>query len=134
VLARDPDPSVVALLHDRLGHPHPRVRLHAHRLLRSCETREAYLEATLRLLADPIDDVRRSAIRTVGHARFAPAVPALVALLTDKSAPVRRAAAEALVYLGEPSRGALRRALAGARPDRRDVYAQVLERLGTDDA
>jgi HEAT repeat protein len=134
VLARDPDPSVVALLHDRLGHPHPRVRLHAHRLLRSCETREAYLEATLRLLADPIDDVRRSAIRTVGHARFAPAVPALVALLTDKSLPVRTAAAEALVHLGEPSRGALRRALAGARPDRRDVYAQVLERLGTDDA
>jgi len=110
------------------------VRLHAHRLLRGCETREAYLEATMRLLADPIDDVRRTAIRTVGHARFAPAVPALVALLTDRSPTVQRAAAEALVHLGEASRGALRHALAGARPDRRAVYAEVLERLGTGDA
>ena len=74
-----------------------------------------------------------AAIRTVGHARFAPAVPALVALLTDRSPTVRRAAAEALVVLGEASRGALRHALAGARPDRRGVYAQVLERLGTGD-
>jgi HEAT repeat protein len=134
VLARDPDSRVVALLHDRLGDAQPRVRLHAHRLLRGCETREAYLEATMRLLADPIDDVRRTAIRTVGHARFAPAVPALVALLTDRSPTVRRAAAEALVALGDASRGALRHALAGARPDRRGVYAQVLERLGTGDA
>jgi hypothetical protein len=38
------------------------------------------------------------------------------------------------VHLGEASRGALRHALAGARPDRRGVYAQVLERLGTGDA
>jgi hypothetical protein len=129
VLAREPNPTIVAMLHDRLGHAHPRMRLHAHRLLRGCETREAYLEATMRLLADPIDDVRRTAIRTVGFGRFAPAVPPLVELLADRSPVVRRAAEEALVYLGEVSRGALRHAVAGARPDRRSVYQRILDRL-----
>jgi hypothetical protein len=128
-LAREPAPDVVALLHEHLGHAHPRMRLHAHRLLRSCETREAYLEATLLLLADPIDDVRRTAIRTVGFGRYAPAVPALVELLGDRSPVVRRAAADALIYLGEPSRGALRHAASHARPDRRKLYAEILERL-----
>jgi hypothetical protein len=56
--------------------------------------------------------------------------PALVALLTDRSPPVRRAAAEVLVHVGAPSRGALRHALAGARPDRRGIQAEVFERLG----
>lgn len=128
-LARDPDPEVIALLHGQLGHAHPRIRLHAHRLLRSCETREAYLEATLRLLDDPDDDVRRAAIRTLGFGRFAPAVPALIDRLGDPAAVVRRAAEDALVYLGEGCRGALRHALARARPDRRALYQRILGRL-----
>jgi HEAT repeat protein len=128
-LARAPDASVVALLHEHLGHAQPRMRLHAHRLLRSCESRDGYLEATMRLLDDPIDDVRRTAIRVLGFARFAPAVPGLVELLADRSAVVRRAAEEALVYLGEASRGHLRRTLAGARPDRRAMYQRVIDQL-----
>jgi hypothetical protein len=56
---------------------------------------ELEAEATLRLLDDPIDDVRRTAIRTVGFGRFTPAVPALVELLADRSPVVRRAAEDA---------------------------------------
>jgi hypothetical protein len=56
-------------------------------------------------------------------------VPGLVELLVDRSAVVRRAAEEALVYLGEASRGHLRHTLAGARPDRRAVYQRVLDQL-----
>jgi HEAT repeat protein len=128
-LARDPDPIVLALLHDHLGHAHPRMRLHAHRLLRTCEARGAYLEATLRLLGDPIDDVRRTAIRTLAFARFAPAAAPLVDLLTDRSPTVRRAAEDALIHLGDAARGPLRHALAAARPDRRPTYQRILDRL-----
>jgi HEAT repeat protein len=128
-LARAPDPAVVALLHEHLGHAQPRMRLHAHRLLRGCEARDAYLAATMRLVDDPIDDVRRTAIRTLGFARFAPAAAALVDHLLDPSAVVRRAAEEALLYLGDASRGPLRRALAAARPDRRAVYERIIDQL-----
>lgn len=50
-------------------------------------------------------------------------------LLADRHPAVRRAAEDALIYLGEPSRSALRHATASARPDRRPLYLRILARL-----
>lgn len=129
LLAEHPDARLVTLLDELVGSPSPRLRLHAHRLLRSCVSRPEYLKITVRLLEDPLADVRRSAIRILSFGRHAPTVPRLVALLTDQSPVVRRTAEEALLLFGDVARRPLDVAARKARPDRADVFRRVLARL-----
>ncbi|WP_437493516.1 HEAT repeat domain-containing protein [Sorangium sp. So ce1014] len=130
-LAGAPDEELAALLVELLGDRRPRVRLHAHRLLREAVDRAAYLRATCALLSDPLPDVVRSAIRILSFAPWPPAIPAIVGLLLHPHKAVRRAAAEGLAHVGAPAIPALKEALGHARPDRREVYAEVMRRIGT---
>jgi HEAT repeat protein len=88
-----------------------------------------YAEHTGLLLADSRPDIVRSAVRSLQHLRWTPAVPALVALLAHKHPRVREAAAGALTAFGPDAVPALRHALGKARPDRRHIYSDVLKRL-----
>ncbi|MDL4772735.1 HEAT repeat domain-containing protein [Actinomadura xylanilytica] len=117
------------LLAESLGHPEARVRLHAHRLSRKVLARPAYLEQTARLLDDRQPDIARAAIRTLAHAGWAPAIPALVGLLAHPRPTVRRTAADGLARIGAPAVPALTHAAGRARPDRRRVYTAVLEKI-----
>ncbi|MFJ7590943.1 HEAT repeat domain-containing protein [Streptomyces sp. NPDC097617] len=125
----DPDPRLRGLIDELLRHPRPGVRLHAHRTSRAVLDRPTYLHHTSILLDDPRPDVVRTAIRTLSHARWAPAIPALAGLLEHPHPTVREAAAEGLAVLGAPSIPALRHAAAHVRPDRRPLYTEVLDRI-----
>lgn len=123
------DDEVRSLVVELLSHPVPRVRLHAHRVSRRLLDRAAYLRHTEALLADPRRDIVRMAIRTLSHAGWEPAVPALVTLFGDADPVVREAAAEALARIGVPALPALRKAAAHARPDRRARYTELRDRI-----
>ncbi|QHZ00171.1 hypothetical protein SSPS47_34295 [Streptomyces sp. S4.7] len=123
------DPELRALIGELLHHPRPRVRLHAHRTSRSLFDRETYLRHTSTLLGDAQPDVVRSAVRTLTHAAWEPAVPAVVALLGHPHPAVRAAAVDGLAHLGGRAVPALRHAADHARPDKRSAYAAVLDRI-----
>ncbi|WP_433462879.1 HEAT repeat domain-containing protein [Spirillospora sp. CA-128828] len=124
------DPELEALIDALVGHRETGIRLLAHRVSRRVLDRTAYLEQTTRLLSDREPGVVRSAIRTVSHARWEPAIPRLVELLGHPRAPVREAAVDGLVLFGGAAVSALRHAEGRARPDRRPRYASVLQRIG----
>jgi hypothetical protein len=126
-IAGKTNPDIEGLLVDLLGHAKPRIRLQAHRTARQLLDRPAYLRHTTMLLADPHPDVLRTAIRSVSHAGWEPAVPALVTLLDHPAANVRDEASAGLVRMGRAAVGALRRAADHARPDKRGGYVAVLE-------
>ncbi|MFE9363328.1 HEAT repeat domain-containing protein [Streptomyces sp. NPDC006978] len=105
------------------------MRLHAHRTSRALLDRPSHLLNTAALLEDPQPDIRRMAIRTLCHARWEPAVSALVALLDHTHPPVRNEAADGLLLMGAVAGPPLRHAAGQARPDRRSRYTDVLERL-----
>ncbi|MFF5262363.1 HEAT repeat domain-containing protein [Actinomadura viridis] len=123
------DPELEELVTACAGHPEARVRLHAHRISRRVLERADHLELTARLLADPRPDIVRTAVRTVTHAAWRPAIPALVGLLAHARPEVRGSAADGLVRFGEPAVPALRHAAGRARPDRRPRYTAVLGRI-----
>ncbi|WP_284716804.1 HEAT repeat domain-containing protein [Streptomyces sp. G1] len=125
----DPDPGLRDLIGTLLHHPRPKVRLHAHRTSRAVLDRQTYLHHTSILLHDPQPDLVRTAIRTLCHATWTPAIPAMTGLLEHSHPVVRRAAAEGLVAMGAPAVPALRRAAVHARPDKRSLYAEILERI-----
>ncbi|MFI5860630.1 HEAT repeat domain-containing protein [Streptomyces sp. NPDC051546] len=125
----DRDPGLRELIGVLLHHPRPAVRLHAHRTSRTVLDRQTYLQHTSVLLDDPQPDLVRTAIRTLCHATWAPAIPAVTGLLEHSHPVVRRAAAEGLVAMGPPAVPALRRAAVRARPDKRSLYEEVLERI-----
>ncbi|MFI6860540.1 HEAT repeat domain-containing protein [Streptomyces sp. NPDC050421] len=126
----DTDPQLLNLLGELLVHPRPKVRLRAHRTSRAMLGRTPHLRHTELLLDDPRPDVVRMAARTLCRAGWEPSLPAVAALLGHPHAVVREAAAEGLVELGGAAVPALRHASARARPDRRSLYADVLERIG----
>ncbi len=118
-----------SLVGELLHHPRPGVRLHAHRTSRAMLDRQTYFHHTSVLLDDPKPDIRRLAIRTLCHAAWAPAIPAVVGLLEHPNPTVRGAAADGLTRMGAPTIPALRRAADHARPDRRSRYTELLERI-----
>nr|WP_313905282.1 hypothetical protein [Streptomyces sp. CS-7] len=69
------------------------------------------------------------AVRTLGRAAWAPALPDLVRLLDHAKPAVRRAARDAVVGFGGAAVPALRRAETHARPDRRSLYTEVLAQI-----
>ncbi|MGW8575936.1 HEAT repeat domain-containing protein [Streptomyces niveus] len=123
------DPELSALIGELLHHPRPGVRLHAHRTSRQVSDRETYLHHTSTLLNDPQPDVVRSAVRTLTHAGWEPAVPAIVALLDHSHPVVRGAVVDGLLHLGRRAVPALRYTADHARPDKRSVYTSVLDRI-----
>ncbi|MEV5826296.1 HEAT repeat domain-containing protein [Spirillospora sp. NPDC052242] len=127
--ARTPDPELAELLAGLLGHRERKIRLQALRAARRIMPREEYLDRTVGLLEDRDSDVVLTAIRTLAHAEWAPAVPGLVALLDHARPVVARDARSALVRLGERAIPALRHAEGRARPDRRRIYAGVIDRI-----
>ncbi|MFF8914524.1 HEAT repeat domain-containing protein [Streptomyces sp. NPDC015032] len=126
----DQDPQLRRLLDELLNHPRAKVCLRAHRTSRAMLDRPTYLGHTVLLLDDPRPDVARTAIRTLCHAGWEPAIPAVTGLLTHPHPVVRGTAAEGLIGMGAAAVPALRRAAAHARPDRRSVYTSVLDRIG----
>jgi hypothetical protein len=125
----DRDPELKELLTESLGHPEARVRLHAHRLSRKLMNHGDYLEQTSLLLDDRQPDIVRSAVKTLCHAAWKPAIPALVDLLTHSHPAVQKATSDGLVLLGAPTIPALRHAAGKARPDKRHVYLTVLNKI-----
>ncbi|MFD8026883.1 HEAT repeat domain-containing protein [Streptomyces lavendulae] len=125
----DRDPALRELIDGLLHHPEPGVRLHAHRTSRAVLDRPTYLHHTSVLLDDPQPDLVRTAVRTLCHANWAPAAPAVTGLLGHPHPAVRKAAAEGLVGMGRAAVPALRHASVHARPDRRSLYTVVLDRI-----
>ncbi|MFF8987442.1 HEAT repeat domain-containing protein [Streptomyces globisporus] len=124
-----PDPELASLIEELLHHPQAGVRLHAHRASRALCDRDTYAQLTALLLTDPLSDVVRMAVRTLGRAGWTPALPDLVRLLDHARPTVRSAARDAVVGFGGAAVPALRRAEAHARPDRRSLYTEVLARI-----
>ncbi|MFE4058417.1 HEAT repeat domain-containing protein [Streptomyces sp. NPDC059096] len=127
--APDRDPELIAVIAGLLTHPRAGVRLRAHRISRTMLDRTAHLRHTAVLLDDPQPDIQRMAIRTLCHAPWEPAIPTVVERLAHPHPVVRAAAAEGLAVLGARAVPALRRAAAHARPDRRPLYTDVLDRI-----
>ncbi|MFJ4777185.1 HEAT repeat domain-containing protein [Streptomyces sp. NPDC088762] len=127
----DRDPALRDLIGELLRHPKPKVRLHAQRTSRAMLDRQTYLHHTSLLLNDPQPDLVRRAIRTLCHANWAPAIPAVTATLEHSHPAVRKAAAEGLIAMGAPAIPALRHAAVHARPDKRPLYTEVLEQITT---
>ncbi|MFD5897251.1 HEAT repeat domain-containing protein [Streptomyces sp. NPDC060366] len=123
------DPELHALIDELLHHPRPAVRLHAHRTSRALFDRETYLRHTSTLLGDAQPDVVRSAVRTLTHAAWEPAVPAITGLLDHPHPAVRGAAVDGLARMARQAVPALRHAADHARPDKRSVYTAVLDRI-----
>ncbi|MFC9602617.1 HEAT repeat domain-containing protein [Streptomyces niveus] len=123
------DPELLALVGELLHHPRPRVRLHAHRTSRALFDRETYLRHTSTLLGDAQPDLVRSAVRTLTHAAWDPAVPPIVGLLDHPHPAVRGAAVDGLARMAGRAVPALRHAADHARPDKRPVYTAVLDRI-----
>ncbi|MGO1022580.1 HEAT repeat domain-containing protein [Streptomyces rubiginosohelvolus] len=124
-----PETELCALVEELLRHPRAGVRLHAHRASRALFDRDTHARLTALLLADPLPDVVRMAVRTLGRAAWAPALPDLVRLLDHAKPMVRSAARDAVVGFGGAAVPALRRAEAHARPDRRSLYTEVLAQI-----
>ncbi|MEV4947885.1 HEAT repeat domain-containing protein [Streptomyces sp. NPDC053755] len=127
--APDEDPGLRELIGELLLHPRPGVRLRAHRASRTMLGRQTYLHHTSILLRDPEPSVVRMAIRTLCHAGWTPAIPAVAALLEHSHPAVRTAAAQGLADMGAPAVPALRHSAGRARPDKRNLYADVLAQI-----
>jgi HEAT repeat protein len=121
--------ALVGTLERSLRHPSPRVRLHAHRLLRTHADRPTYLAATRLLLDDRDSTTVRSAIRVLAFGHAIEAVPEMCDLLFHSHAAVRRAARDGLVVLGEDAVSTLTRAIGRARPDQRQALTEVLDEV-----
>ncbi|MFJ2173281.1 HEAT repeat domain-containing protein [Streptomyces sp. NPDC087851] len=125
----DQDPELHAVIAGLLTHPRAGIRLRAHRISRAMLDRTAHLRHTAVLLDDPQPDIQRMAIRTLCRAPWEPAIPAVVERLAHPHPVVRAAATEGLVTLGARAVPALRHAAGHARPDKRSLYTDVLDRI-----
>ncbi|MFI6698406.1 HEAT repeat domain-containing protein [Streptomyces sp. NPDC050509] len=125
----DQDPELHAVIAGLLTHPRAGIRLRAHRISRAMLDRTAHLRHTAVLLDDPQPDIQRMAIRALCGAPWEPAIPAVVERLAHPHPVVRTAATEGLVTLGARAVPALRRAAGHARPDKRSLYTDVLDRI-----
>lgn len=120
---------VLPLVHD----PHPQVAAKAWWVLgrTAVPGTEAVL---LDLLGRQEDEEQRRALTRALAQMGGVAVPGLARALAAPDAAVRRHAAEVLVAVGEPARGALAALLAAAEGEDREVAVLALEALGPLDA
>lgn len=124
-----PDAELAPLLAQLISHAETKVRLQAHRLSRRVLDKPVYLQQTLQLLDDPEDNVVRSAVETLKHASYTPAIPKLVKLLSHANNAVRASTEKALLHIGEAAIPELRHAESHARPDRRATFSNLIDRI-----
>jgi HEAT repeat protein len=118
--------AFVEVLERALLHRSPRVRMHAHRLLRTHAERPRYLAATRPLLQDSDSSTVRTAIRVLAFGGDIASVEDIARHLSHRQSQVRDAARDGLLQLGSRAVSALQLSMRKARPDRREPYAQVL--------
>ena len=121
--------ALTDVLERSMGHASARVRMHAHRLLRTHAERPRYLAATRPLLRDGDAATVRSAIRVLAFGGDVDSIAEIADLLSHSQAIVRNAARDGLIHLGVEAVPLLTKAMSRARPDRRDAYVGVLERI-----
>jgi len=108
----------------------PPVRSAALRALRQVASREQSLAATADALAmETRRDVISSLMRSLGHGRYEPTLPALLERLDHGDLRTRQGAHEAIRAWGREVVPALRRMASRARPDRRPTYAALIAEL-----
>ncbi|WP_202461288.1 hypothetical protein [Streptomyces sp. SID8374] len=83
----EPDPALRAVIAELLRHPRAGVRLHAHRVSRALFDRDAHARSTAVLLSEPLPEVVRMAVRTLGRLAWKPALPELISLLGHPELP-----------------------------------------------
>jgi hypothetical protein len=106
------------------------IRSAALRALRTVASKEKTLEVTsLALKMEPRRDVALGLMASLGHGRHEPALPALLERLADRDYRIRQGAREALLAWGREIIPALRHAARRARPDRRPIYAALIDEL-----
>ncbi len=114
--------------------PRPPVRSAALRALRRVASREQTLESTARALAmETRPDILLQLMKSLGHGRHEPALPALLEHLHHREPRIRQGAHDALRAWGPDIVPTLRRAAHRARPDRRPAYDAVIAALAPDD-
>ncbi|MCX4244512.1 HEAT repeat domain-containing protein [Paraliomyxa miuraensis] len=120
----------MAPLRDLVTDRRPPVRSAALRALRRVASREVTLQATAEMLAmETRRDVVLQLMKSLGHGRHAPSLPALLERLTHGDLRVRQGAHEALRAWGHEALPDLRRAARRARPDRRPAYVALIDEL-----
>jgi HEAT repeat protein len=129
-LAEEPDGSWRELALRLVETGSPRVRHHVLRLIRKTLPREDTLRAARAFLRDEDASARRMAIRIVCHGKDTEALPAVVELLLDPVAWVRKEALEGLRLQREEAIPWVERARNRARPDQARRLQEALERLG----
>ncbi len=112
-----------------LRSPSRRVRLHAHRLLRSLAPRDRYLRASRLLLVDTDPTTLRLGIRVLSFAGDTDSVAEIAGHLSHAHGAVARAAREGLLTMGEAAVPALQGWRARARPDRRGAIDAIIEEI-----
>jgi HEAT repeat protein len=113
----------------------PPVRSAALRALRQVASRERSLQATAHALAmETRRDVVLQLMKSLGHGRHEPSLPALLERLDHNDLRVRQGAHAALRGWGHEVVPALRRAARRARPDRRPTYMALIAELEQIDA
>lgn len=120
----------VAPLEQLVVDPRPPVRSAALRALRTVTGPGPTLAATARALAmETRVDVVLGLMKSLGHGRHEPALPALLEHLEHREPKVREGARQAILGWGPAVVPALRRAARRARPDRRPAYAALIAEL-----
>jgi hypothetical protein len=128
-LAEEPDEAWRELALGLVETGTPRVRHHVLRLIRKTLPREDTLRAARSFLRDKDASARRMAIRIVCHGRDREALPAVVELLLDPVAWVRKEALDGLRLQGEEAIPWVERARDRARPDQARRLQEALGRL-----
>ena len=110
--------------------PRPPVRSAALRALKTAAGPATTLDATARALAmETRVDVMLSLMKSLGHGRHEPALPALLERLEHREPKIREGARQAILGWGPDVAPALRRAARRARPDHRPAYESLIAAL-----
>ncbi|MEX1364558.1 MAG: hypothetical protein AB1Z98_15635, partial [Nannocystaceae bacterium] len=108
----------------------PAVRSAALRALRKVAPRAVSLAAAARVLSmETRRDVVLQLMKSLGHGRHEPSLPALIERLEHRDVRVRQGAHDAIMAWGSSVLPALRRATRKARPDRRPALRELVAAL-----
>ena len=99
------------------------------RLLKKSTSRPAYLEICYTLLFSNKENLFPSIIRTLSFARYAPAIPVFIKLLTHKKDSISKVAREGLLIMGKESIPMLIKETNNVRPDKRTTLQELLKEI-----
>lgn len=123
------DEAIAELIFELLDHDNSKVRSTAARTLRYVGSKEISRRGSIVMLGDARRDVRISALDSLGHARYTPAITHIMPHLLAKDQREREHARAALELIGEPAIPNLIYARSHARPDQRDLYDSLIEAI-----